>query len=73
MLKGIRETANTRCALSIEKQDSRASMRSRGYRVIRSELRKGVEERFRSGDDCVDLPVFQRVDWTPQCIGGDVR
>ncbi len=73
MLKGIRETANTRCALSIEKQDSRASMRSRGYRVIRSELRKGVEEGVGRGDDYVDLPGFQRVDWAPQCIGGDVR
>lgn len=32
-------------------------------------LRKGVEEGMGRGDDGVDLPGFERVDWTPQCTG----
>lgn len=51
----------------------RASMRSRGYRVIGSQLRKGVEEGVGRGDDCVDLPGLQRIDWTPQYIGDHIR
>lgn len=48
-------------------------MRSRGYRLIGEELRKGVEEGMSRCDDSVDVTGFQCVDGPAHRIGVHVR